>query len=110
MRRRETLREERGSAYSLRAVAKRACVSPGYLSQVEQGQTSSSSRPFLERMACLLELDPDVVLAAGGHISSDLLEIIISRPRLMAQVLRQIKHLPDTAIVQVVRTVTDGDW
>jgi hypothetical protein len=46
----------------------------------------------------------------AGKVSSDLLEIILKRPKLFAEVLRQLKELPDHAVVRIVREVKDGDW
>ena len=46
----------------------------------------------------------------AGKVSSDLQEIIIRRPRLFADLLRQLKEVPDHAVLRIVREVRDGDW
>jgi hypothetical protein len=46
----------------------------------------------------------------AGKISGDLAEIIRKRPRLFAQLIRELKSMPDHAILRLVREVRDGDW
>ncbi len=46
----------------------------------------------------------------AGKVSSDLQEIIRKRPKLFADLIRQLRDAPDEAIFQVVRVVRDGDW
>ena len=51
-----------------------------------------------------------MLLALGGKVSSDLQEIIRKRPRLFAELIRELKQAPDHAILHIVREVRDGDW
>jgi hypothetical protein len=46
----------------------------------------------------------------AGKLSSELQQIILERPQLFADLLRQLKNLPDHAILRVVREVKDGEW
>ena len=46
----------------------------------------------------------------AGKVSKDLQAIIRARPRLFADLIRQLKDLPDDALLRVVRVVRDGDW
>ena len=62
------------------------------------------------RLARELGEDPDLLLALAGKVSSDLKEIIRKRPRLFAELIRQLKEAPDDAILRVVREVRDGEW
>ena len=96
--------------YSLRQVAKRIGVEPGYLSKIERGQVAPPSEAATVRLARELDQDPDVLLALGGKVSSDLQEIIRKRPRLFAELIRELKQAPDHAILHIVREVRDGDW
>ena len=41
---------------------------------------------------------------------ADLRQIIVGRPKLFADLLRELRTLPDHAIVRLVREVRDGDW
>ena len=106
---RERLRQ-RDRRYSLRQVAQRVGVEPAYLSKIERGDVAPPSEAMTKRLAKELGKDPDVLLALGGKVSSDLQEIIRRRPKLFADLLRQLREAPDHAILRVVREVRDGDW
>ena len=72
-----------------------------------------SPRPSEETTRSLahdLGLDADVLLAMAGKISSDLQEIIRKRPLLFSQLIRELKDLPDHAVLRIVREVRDGSW
>ncbi|MEH6629135.1 MAG: helix-turn-helix transcriptional regulator [Motiliproteus sp.] len=96
--------------YSLRQVAQRVGIEPAYLSKIERGDVGPPSEMTLKKLATELKLDPDVLLAMSGKISNDLKEIICQRPQLFSELIRQLKTVPDDAIIRVVREVTDGDW
>ena len=85
-------------------------MEPAYLSKIERDQVAPPSEATIRRLAEELDEDPDVLLAMAGKVSSDLREIILRRPRLFADVLRQLKEMPDHAILRVVREVRDGSW
>lgn len=97
-------------SYSLRQVALRVGVEPAYLSKIERDVTPPPSESTIRRIAEDLGEDPDLLLAMAGKISSDLREIIIRRPRLFADLLRQLKEVPDRSVLRVVREIRDGDW
>jgi len=107
--RREQLREE-DPRFSLRQVAERVGIQPSYLSKVERGLVPPPSEETLVALAEELELDADVVLALAGKVSSDLKEVIRSRPELFGRLLRSLRDLPDHAVLSVVREVRDGEW
>jgi HTH-type transcriptional regulator, competence development regulator len=108
--RREELRSEDAS-FSLRQVADRIGIQPSYLSQVERDLAPSlPAEDTLVRLAGELDLDPDLVLAMAGKVSSDLQEVILARPRLFAELLRDLRTAPDHALVRLVREVRDGEW
>jgi len=68
------------------------------------------SEAVIRRLAEELNEDPDLLLAMAGKVSSDLKNIILRRPRLFADLLRQVKDAPEHAILRIVREVRDGDW
>jgi HTH-type transcriptional regulator, competence development regulator len=107
--RREALREE-DVRFSLRRVAERVGVEPSYLSKVERGVAAAPSEDTLRRLAGELDLDADVVLALGGKVSADLQDAIRRRPRLFARLIRELRDLPDHAVLRLVREVRDGEW
>lgn len=108
-RRREELRQD-DKSFSLRQVAQRIGVEPAYLSKIERGEMPPPSEETTIRLATELREDPDLLLAMAGKVSSDLQEIIRKRPRLFADLIRQLKSEPDHAILRLVREVRDGTW
>jgi hypothetical protein len=62
------------------------------------------------KIAEVLGEDPDVLLAVAGRVSKSLQEVIIKRPKLFGTLIRQLKDVPEHAILRVVREVRDGDW
>lgn len=96
--------------FSLRAVAGRVGFQPAYLSKIERGLEGPPGEEKIVRIAEELGEDPDVLLALGGKVSSDLLEAIRRRPRLFCDLIRAARELPDKAVLRLVREVRDGDW
>ncbi len=96
--------------YSLRQVAARIGVEPSYLSKVERGQQPPPSEEKIVALAEVLHEDPDVLLALAGKVSSDLQKVIRQRPKLFAQLIRELKDMPDHAVLRLVREVRDGNW
>lgn len=107
--RREALREK-DPAFSVRQVARRLGIQPSYLSKVERGEVAPPSEATIRKLAEELDVDRDVLLALAGKVSSDLQEAIRKRPRLFAELIRELKGMPDHAVLRVVREVRDGEW
>jgi HTH-type transcriptional regulator, competence development regulator len=108
--RRELLLAKNPRNFSLRAVAGRLDCQPAFLSMVERGVCGPPSEALTKKLAEILEEDPDVLLALAGKLSADLREIIIKRPRLFAELIRELRETPDQTIYRVVREVRDGNW
>ena len=108
-RRREKLRKQ-DAAYSVRQVAARIGVEPSYLSKVERGDESPPSEEKILALARDLGEDPDVLLALAGKVSSDLQKVILQRPELFAELIRELKDMPEQAVLRLVREVRDGNW
>jgi HTH-type transcriptional regulator, competence development regulator len=104
------MRRQTDSSFSLRQVAKRVGIEPTYLSKIERGELDPPSEETTRRIAHEIGEDPDVMLAMAGKVSRDLQEIIRKRPKLFAELLRELREAPDHAILRVVREVRDGDW
>ena len=96
--------------YSVRRVAARIGIEPSYLSKIERGEQRPPSEATIVRLAGDLGEDGDVLLAMAGKVSTDLQEVIRRRPRLFADLLRELKDTPDRAVLRLVREVRDGDW
>jgi HTH-type transcriptional regulator, competence development regulator len=106
---RERLRKD-DRLFSLRKVAGRIGVEPAYLSKIERDIIAPPSEATTIKLARELGEDPDMLLAMAGKVSSDLHEIIRKRPKLFAELIRELKKAPDHAVLNVVREVRDGDW
>ena len=96
--------------YSLRQVAARVKIQPSYLSKIERGGERPPSEATIAALAAELGEDPDVLLALAGKVSKDLRQVILHRPKLFADLLRQLKDMPDHAVLRLVREVRDGKW
>lgn len=96
--------------FSVRQVAQRVGIEPAYLSKIERDHMAPPSEAVIRRLAEELNEDPDLLLAMAGKVSRDLKNIILRRPRLFADLLRQVKDAPEHAILRIVREVRDGNW
>ena len=96
--------------YTVRKVAARIGIEPSYLSKIERDAAAPPSEATIRRLAEAIQEDPDVLLALAGKVSSDLRQIIMNRPRLFADVIRELKDAPDHAVLRVVREVRDAQW
>lgn len=101
---------QQDAAFSVRQVARRINVEPAYLSKIERGQAPPPSERTIRRLAVELGEDADVLLAMAGKVSRDLQDIVLRRPRLFADLLRQLREAPDHAVLRVAREIRDGDW
>ena len=106
---REQLRQS-DARFSVRQVAERAGIEPAYLSKIERGEQAPPSEDTIRRLAAELGEDPDVLLALAGKVSQELQAIIRKRPQLFASLIRELKNVPDRALLRIVREVRDGDW
>jgi transcriptional regulator with XRE-family HTH domain len=97
-------------AFSVRRVAARIGVEPSYLSKVERGEEAPPSEERIVALARELGEDKDILLAMAGKVSGDLQRIIRKRPRLFASVIRELRKMPDHAVLRLVREVRDGEW
>jgi HTH-type transcriptional regulator, competence development regulator len=102
--------QEQGNAFSLRQVAGRIGIEPSYLSKIERGLEPRPSAQTTRALAKELGEDPDALLAMAGKVSDDLLDIIRKRPQLFSALIRELKNIPDHAVLRLVREVRDGNW
>lgn len=107
--RREKLREK-DRTLSVRGVASFLEVQPSYLSKVEREEVAPPSEGKIVKLASILGEDPDLLLALAGKVSTDLQEVIRARPQLFAQIIRDLRDMPDHAVLRLVREVRDGNW
>ena len=110
IRERRSRLNETDPRFSLRQVAAKIDVEPSYLSKVERGEQPPPSEQTIAELARVLGEDPDVLLALAGKVSQDLRQIIMKRAKLFAELIREIRDLPDRAVLRLVREVRDGNW
>lgn len=103
-------RQSADSQFSLRKVAAAVGIEPSYLSKIERGDQPPPGERTIVALAKELGEDPDVLLAMAGKVSEDLQAIIRKRPALFAQLIRELKDMPNHAVLRLVREVRDGDW
>lgn len=103
-------RRTKDPAFSVRQVAQRVGIEPSYLSKIERGEQPPPSEQTIAAIARELGEDPDVLLALAGKVSSDLQAVIRKRPKLFAQLIRELRKMPDHAVLRVVREIRDGEW
>lgn len=103
------LREDKHPDLSLRKLADKAGVEPGYLSKIERGVERASDDTIIA-LADALGESRDVLLAMDERISKRLLRIICKRPELFAELIENLEKMPDHAVLRIVREVKDGEW
>jgi len=108
--RRTEKQQKEGNSFSLRQVAMRIGIEPSYLSKIERGLEPRPSEETTKAIARELGEDLDALLAMAGKVSSDLQGIIRKRPQLFSQLIREMKDMPDHAVLRLVREVRDGNW
>jgi len=106
---REKLRAD-NPEFSLRKIATKIGVEPSFLSKVERGEQPPPSEAKIALLAEALGEDADILLALAGKVSSDLQKVIRQRPKLFAELIREMKDMPDHAVLRLVREVRDGKW
>jgi transcriptional regulator with XRE-family HTH domain len=89
----EVLRAKRlGKKFSLRRFAELVGVSPTYLSQVEQANVDPPTAERVQKMAELLEENPDELIALAGRVADDLPAIIRAKTE-VPDLLRAVRGL-----------------
>lgn len=95
-------RRRNNPAFSLRQFAQRAGISPTFLSKIETGDLPPPIPEKIVRIAEVLEVNADELLALAGKVSPEMTEIICERPRIHADFLRSVRTLSE-AQLQVVQ-------
>ena len=89
----DVLREKRiAKKFSLRKFAELVGISPTYLSQVEQSNVDPPTAERVQRMAELLEENPDELIALAGRVADDLPAIIQAKTE-VPELLRAVRGL-----------------
>jgi transcriptional regulator with XRE-family HTH domain len=96
-------RERETKEIGLREMAKKIGVSPTYLSKVERDEFPPPAEDKVRKIANVLGLDADELLALAGRVASDLTDIIRERPREMADFLRAARGLTAEDMARLAR-------
>jgi transcriptional regulator with XRE-family HTH domain/GTPase SAR1 family protein len=84
------LRKKRG--LTVRRFAIEAGLSHTFISGMERGVLSPPSEAKVKAIAELLDQNPDEMLALTGRVSSDVLEIILQKPKETTALIRKLNH------------------
>lgn len=93
----------------LRRLAEYAGISATYLSKLERDESTRCSEATARRLAELLGLDADNLLALAGRLSADLVDIVTARPHLLARLIRATTRLSDVKVLNLVRAARNMD-
>ena len=92
------LREAKRSTdpkFSLRQFATAVGISPTFLSKVERGEFDPPAPDKIKRMAVLLEVDADELLALAGRVDPELEKIIKEQPKALPDLLRTVRGMSE---------------
>ncbi|GJH12626.1 hypothetical protein CBA19CS22_11655 [Caballeronia novacaledonica] len=79
------------------------------MSKVELGKVQPSDT-MIAKLAEILGEDFDTLMLLAGRVSPELQQVVSARPKLFAELLRELRNVPDKAILRLVREVRDGRW
>ncbi|MEA3641809.1 MAG: TIGR02452 family protein [Lamprobacter sp.] len=104
--RREQLRQT-DRRYGLRQVAERIGLAPAHLSNIEHGKKAPPQEGVICALADTLDDDPDLLLALAGKLAGDVRGIILQRPRLFSQLIRELAQKSDDEILLALHAFDD---
>jgi transcriptional regulator with XRE-family HTH domain len=93
--------------FSLRQFAQAVGISATFLSKVENDEFKPPKLEKIKKMAQLLEVDPDELLARAGKVDTELSDIIREQPKAMADFLRAArdKNLSEKQIKGLIENI-----
>ena len=95
------LREARD--LGLRELARKAGISPSYLSMIEAGTADPPTVDKLEGLAAALGTDRDLLVVAAGRIPTDVEKAIQADPQKVLWLLRQTKDTSVDALKKALK-------
>ncbi len=96
--------------FSLRQFALAAGISATFLSKVETGEFDPPGSDKIKRMAELLGVNADELLAQAGKVDPELPGIILDQPKAMADFLRTAreKRISEKQLIELTRMIREG--
>ncbi|MFT4718107.1 MAG: transcriptional regulator with XRE-family HTH domain [Rickettsiales bacterium] len=79
----------------LRQFAEKVALSPTFISKMEVGEFKPPKEENIKKIAKILNLDIDLLMAKADKLSSDLKNIINKEPELFASFLRKASNKKD---------------
>ena len=73
----------------LREFATKLNLSPAFISKMEIGDFKPPKEENIKKMARILKVDEDELLARAGKVSSEIINLIISNPKYYIEILRK---------------------
>ena len=89
--------------FTLRRFAKIVEVSPTFLSKMERGEFDPPRPEKIMKMAELLGVDADELLALAGRVDPELNEIIREKPGVLPDLLRTLRGMSDEQLRKLAR-------
>jgi transcriptional regulator with XRE-family HTH domain len=78
-------------------------VSPTFLSKMERGEFDPPKPEKIMKMAELLGVDADELLALAGRVDPELNEIIREKPGVLPDLLRTVRGMSDEQLRKLAR-------
>ena len=97
------------SKFSLRKIAGIIGVEPAFLSKVEREIVPPPSEAKIIALAYALDEDPDYLLGLAGKVSKELSNIIVKRPILFAELIRQLDSSSDETIQALINQISHNN-
>jgi HTH-type transcriptional regulator, competence development regulator len=95
------LRKDKGMG--LREVARKADISPAFLSKVELGKEKPPSEEKLRALAMVLGCEEDRLFGLAARLPSDIVKIICRHPREFMALIRRLKNLSAEELSQIAK-------
>lgn len=97
-------KQQSDSRFSLRQFAQQVGISATFLSKVETGEFAPPAADKIKKMAQLLGVDSDELLALANKIDPELSQTLVKEP-LTAVLLRKASALSNTELQKIIQTV-----
>ena len=89
--------------FTLRKFAQAVGISPTFLSKVERGDFDPPKAEKIKKMAELLEVDADELLALAGKVDPELNEIIKDKPSSLPDLLRTVRGMSEKELQKLMQ-------
>jgi transcriptional regulator with XRE-family HTH domain len=95
--------------FSLRQFAQAVGLSATFISKMETGDYAPPAAAKIQKMAELLDYDPDELLALAGKMDPELGDIIREQPKAMPDLLRTARGLPEGELRKLIERAKKRD-